>query len=85
LPLVEAHAVGLPDVARDNGAFRDLAGDAAVLVARDAGAAPFAEALAELDDPARRAELAARGRVLRPRRDRWEVLDAAVQAGRAAR
>jgi len=85
LPLVEAQAVGLPVAARAIGAFRDLAGDAAILVPEGAGPEELSAALDELDDPARRVDLSSRGRALRPCRDAWEVLALARQAATAAR
>ena len=73
--LIEALAAGAPIVASDLDAFRAVLGDgdAGVLVRRgDAGA--LAGALCDLlDDPARRAELSARGAVVAAEYD-WEVL-----------
>ncbi len=85
LPLVEAQAVGLPVAARAIGAFRDLAGDAALLVDVDGHAAEFADALTALDDEAARRSLAERGRAIRPLGGAWDVVALARQAASAAR
>jgi phosphatidylinositol alpha-mannosyltransferase len=73
--LIEAMAAGAPIVASDLDAFRAVLqdGDAGVLVRRgDAGA--LAGALCGLlDDPARRAELSARGTAVAATYD-WEIL-----------
>ncbi len=82
LPLVEAHAVGLPVVCRDIGPFRDLGGDAVARFDVDAGAEGIADALRSVDDPAVRAGLAQRGRALHPPADHWAILDLVAQLPR---
>ncbi|MEZ4409385.1 MAG: glycosyltransferase [Polyangiales bacterium] len=61
--IVEAMAAGLPIVATDAGGVRDLVGDAGAIVAGDASDAELARALESvIDDPPRRAAMAAKGR-----------------------
>lgn len=61
LPVLEAMASGVPVVARDNQAVREVAGDAARLVAGDDAQAHAAAALETLADPAVRAAMRERG------------------------
>jgi glycosyltransferase involved in cell wall biosynthesis len=61
LPLLEAMAAGLPVVASDIPVFREIAGDAVVLVPPDDPRA-WAEAILRASDPQRRAELISAGR-----------------------
>ena len=62
LPVLEAMSAGVPVVASDIPAVREVAGDAAVLVA-PGDAAAWAESLAEvIGSPSRQAELAGAGR-----------------------
>ena len=82
LPLVEAHAVGLPVVCRDIGPFRDLGVDAGARCDVDAGAPGIAEALRAVDPVDVRTDLARRGTALHPPADRWAILDLVAQLPR---
>ena len=62
LPLAEAMASGVPAVASDRGALREIAGDAAVLVDPEDAAAIAGGLLRVLEDEALRAECIRRGR-----------------------
>lgn len=62
LPLLEAMACGTPVVAADNSSLPEVAGDAALLVPAEDGAALAAAIARFLDDPGLRAERVARGR-----------------------
>jgi glycosyltransferase involved in cell wall biosynthesis len=62
LPVVEAQAAGLPVVTSGAGGLREAAGDVGIITGTTS-AGPLAEAVGDLlMDPARRAELSARGR-----------------------
>ena len=74
LPLVEAHAIGLPVVCRGIGPFLELGGDAVMAVPVDAAAAGFADALVSIDDRVERERLAAAGRALHPPGQSWDLV-----------
>ncbi len=61
LPLLEAMAAGTPVIASDIPVFREIGGDAAILVSPHDPRA-WAAAVKQLDDPARRERLIAHGR-----------------------
>jgi glycosyltransferase involved in cell wall biosynthesis len=75
MPLIEAHSVGLPTVARGIGAFADLADDASVLTAADASADEFAAALLQIDARPEREALAQRGATAHPPAKWWPLPD----------
>jgi len=84
LTCLEAMAAGAPIVAMDIPSIRELVDDAAVLVAVDDAEGLAAAMQQLLDDPARRATLAAAGRQ-RAAQFSWErTADAVVQAYRMA-
>ncbi|WP_306215180.1 glycosyltransferase family 4 protein [Actinoplanes sp. RD1] len=71
LPLLEAMAAGVPVVASDIPVFREIAGDAAVLVPPDAPRA-WAEAILRVREPAARAGLIAAGH-RQVKKNTWDV------------
>jgi glycosyltransferase involved in cell wall biosynthesis len=71
LPLLEAMAAGVPVVASDIPVFREVAGDAAVLV-DPADSAGWAKAILELRDPAKRARLISAGHD-QVKKSTWDV------------
>jgi len=85
IPLVEAHAIGLPVVCREIGAFLDLGGDAVQLVELSGAGTEFADALVAIAERSERERLAAAGRVLHPSTDVWQLLSPADLAQDAAR
>jgi len=79
LVALEAMAAGVAVVAYDVTGLRDAVGDAGVLVPAEDSEGLVAATRALLDDPARRAELAARGRERVAREHSWAVAAARVE------
>ena len=83
LPAVEAMALGVPVVAADRGALREVVGDAGVLVDPDDTAAFAAAMRRVLEDGSLRRDLTARG-IARSRTFSWDRSAAKAREALAA-